>query len=118
VYQIYWVDKVVVDKAIGHRLAWHLIIILSLGYGFIDTVMVHAQTLPEDIPEEVLRTEIYTDARSPVDGKLLTAAEYIELNEQLEAVDIPARYLVSDKLQNLVQLLKLRKFIRQIVPFF
>jgi hypothetical protein len=106
VYRIFWADKAIA-----------LITILALAPL---TPIVEAQTLPPptEIPEEVLRTEIYIDARSPVDGKLLTAAEYIELSEQLESVNIPSRYLVSDKLQNLIQLLKLRKFIRQIVPFF
>ncbi|AFY73033.1 hypothetical protein Syn7502_00913 [Synechococcus sp. PCC 7502] len=74
----------------------------------------------EDIPEEVLRTEIYTEARSPVDGSLLSAAEYIELGESLKQSieNIPPRFLVSDKLQYLIDLLKLRKLIRQVVPFF
>jgi len=31
---------------------------------------------PEDLPEEILRTEIITEARSPIDGQPLTAAEY------------------------------------------
>ncbi len=74
----------------------------------------------EDIPEEVLRAEIYAEARSPKDGKLLSAAEYIELNQLLrESIDnIPPRFLVSDKLQRLIDLLKLRKLIRQVIPFF
>ncbi|NET51390.1 MAG: hypothetical protein F6K09_22505, partial [Merismopedia sp. SIO2A8] len=38
---------------------------------------------PEDLPEEVLRTEIITEARSPIDGKPLTAAEYAQLQAQL-----------------------------------
>ncbi len=74
----------------------------------------------EDIPEEVLRTEIYTEARSPIDGKLLSAAEYIELDESLQATinNIPPRLLVSERLQKLIDLLKLRKLIRQVIPFF
>lgn len=31
---------------------------------------------PEDVPEEILRTEIITEARSAIDGQPLTAAEY------------------------------------------
>jgi len=71
-----------------------------------------------DIPEEVLRAEIYTDARSPIDGKLLTAAEYVELMENLRSLDrIPPEDLVSPQIQEVINLLKLRKFLRQIVPF-
>ncbi len=82
-----------------------------------------AQTSPnqdplEDIPEEVLRAEIYTDARSPIDGKLLSAAEYTELLETLRSLDrIPPEDLVSPQIRQVVDLLKLRKFLRQFIPF-
>jgi hypothetical protein len=71
-----------------------------------------------DLPEEVLRSEIYTDARSPIDGRKLTATEYVELMEKLRSPDnIPPEYLVSPKIRELVDLLKLRKFFRQFIPF-
>lgn len=38
---------------------------------------------PEDIPEEILRTEIILEGRSPLDGKPLSAAEYAELEARL-----------------------------------
>ncbi len=74
----------------------------------------------DDLPEEILRTEIYTTARSPVDGKLLTAKEYIELREDLEEqiAKLPPEALVSQKVRDTIDVLKLRKFIRQIIPFF
>ncbi len=72
----------------------------------------------EDTPEEVLRAEIYTDARSPIDGKQLTAAEYTELMEKLRSLDnIPPEDLVSPKVREVIDLLKLRKFLRQFIPF-
>ena len=78
------------------------------------------EMLDQDIPEEVLRSEIYAEARSSVDGKLLSADEYIELNQSLrESIDnIPPRFLVSQKVQRLIELLKLRRLIRLVVPFF
>jgi hypothetical protein len=43
---------------------------------------------PTDLPEEYLRTKIILEARSPLNGEVLTAAEYndllTELNQQLE----------------------------------
>ncbi len=92
-----------------------------VGSTCLSTELLLAQTesavLP-DIPEEVLRSEIYTDARSPIDGKLLTAAEYVELMEKLRSLDrIPAEDLVSPQIQEVINLLKLRKFLRQILPF-
>ena len=74
--------------------------------------------LAEDIPEEVLRTEIYTDARSPINGKLLTATEYVELMDKLRSLDsIPPEDLVSPKIREVVELLRLRKLLRQFIPF-
>lgn len=72
----------------------------------------------EDTPEEVLRGEIYTDARSPIDGKQLSAAEYTELMEKMRSLDnIPPEDLVSPKVREVIDLLKLRKFLRQFIPF-
>jgi uncharacterized small protein (DUF1192 family) len=38
-----------------------------------------------DLPEEILRTQIILEARSPLNGEVLSAAEYAELIAQLEA---------------------------------
>jgi hypothetical protein len=75
-------------------------------------------TLNNDVPEEVLRAEIYTDARSPLDGRLLTAREYLELQEELSNLDgRTSASLVSPKLRELIELLKLRQTLRQFIPF-
>ncbi len=70
---------------------------------------------PEEIPEEVLRTEIITEARSPVDGKPLTAAEYAQLQAQLQARPIAPQ--LSPKVRETILLLRLRRVIRTILPF-
>ncbi|WP_414551933.1 hypothetical protein [Anabaena sp. CCY 0017] len=69
---------------------------------------------PEDIPEEILRTEIILDARSPVDGKPLNAAEYAELQEQLQVSPPPK---LSADLRQTIYLIQLRKALLQIFPF-
>lgn len=71
---------------------------------------------PEDIPEEILRTEIITEARSPIDGKLLSAAEYAELQASLQ-LDSPPQPMVSREIQHLLFLLRIRSQIRLIFPF-
>lgn len=71
---------------------------------------------PEDTPEEVLRTEIIIEARSPINGKPLTAAEYAELKAELEGRQ-PTRAQVNPKLRQLIFLLRLRRVIRRILPF-
>ncbi|MGF1604252.1 MAG: hypothetical protein ACFCU8_20010 [Thermosynechococcaceae cyanobacterium] len=78
-----------------------------------------AQTLPppKDIPEEVLLNEIITEARSPIDGSPLTAAEYAELQAQLRiaAEDVPGR--VSPRIQTNISLLRVLKILKTLLPF-
>ena len=69
---------------------------------------------PEDTPEEVLRTEIIMAARSPVDGKSLSAAEYAELQAQLQARPVPK---LTPRIRDQVFLLRLRKTLLQLFPF-
>ncbi|MBH8577270.1 hypothetical protein I8752_30745 [Nostocaceae cyanobacterium CENA369] len=69
---------------------------------------------PEDTPEEILRTEIILDARSPIDGKFLTAAEYIELQEQLQVSPPPK---LDPKIREQLFLLRIRKALLQLFPF-
>ncbi|WP_228014548.1 hypothetical protein [Fortiea sp. LEGE XX443] len=69
---------------------------------------------PEDIPEEILRTEIIIDARSPIDGKPVSAAEYAELQAQLQIAPPPE---LNTKLRQTVFLLRIRKALLQFFPF-
>lgn len=71
---------------------------------------------PQDIPEEVLRTEIILDGRSPIDGKALTAREYAELKTRLAQPASSPK--VDPDIQELIFLLQVRKFIKTIIPFF
>lgn len=75
-----------------------------------------AQALPppEDIPEEQLRLEIITAARSPIDNQPLTAAEYAQLQTQLQQGPAPE---VPAQLRQLLFLLQLRRTLRTIIPF-
>jgi hypothetical protein len=70
---------------------------------------------PQDIPEEVLRTEIITEARSPIDGKPLTAAEYAQLQAQLTEGTNPP--FVNSEFQQLIFLLRLRQMLLKLSPF-
>jgi hypothetical protein len=90
---------------------------LSICLGITLGVTQPAVCLPpqEDMPEEVLRTEIITEARSPINGKPLTAAEYAQLKAQLEERTLPPQ--VSPKIRRLIFLLRLRQLFRTIVPF-
>lgn len=69
---------------------------------------------PTDPPEEILRTAIYTEARSPLDGQPLSATEYAELQEQLR--DNNDRETAPDSIREVVFLLELRRVIKPILP--
>jgi hypothetical protein len=98
------------------RLAW---IGVWAIVGWQCTNPVRAIDLPPatDIPEEVLRAEIITEARSPIDGKALSASEFAELviaTQQQIAID-DANAAVSDsKFKEVLFLLRLRGFLRNI----
>ncbi len=70
----------------------------------------------QDTPEEVLRTEIILDARSPVDGKPMSPAEYAALQATQQASYHPAAPL-TPKVRSMLTLLKVRKFIKTYLPF-
>jgi hypothetical protein len=68
-----------------------------------------------EIPEEILRTEIITEARSPLTGEPLSAAEYAQLQAEL---DQPAGgNLLNDDIRRLVFLLEFRRAFKPILPF-
>ncbi|OSO97166.1 hypothetical protein B7O87_01455 [Cylindrospermopsis raciborskii CENA303] len=90
-------------------------VITAVIVGMINhAVTIAVPPLTEDIPEEILRTEIITIGRSPIDGRILTASEYAELQEQLRT--IPPRKL-SPSLRHTVFLLRMRRILLQIFPF-
>jgi hypothetical protein len=78
-----------------------------------------ASSLPPitDIPEEVLRAEIITEARSPIDGKPLSAAEFAELiinvEQQLSREDAIAA-TNSPQIKELLFLVRLRGFLKSV----
>ena len=70
---------------------------------------------PEDIPEEVLRAEITLEARSPIDSKPMTPAEYAELEAKLHEEN-DAQPAISRNVKHLLFLLRLRQAIQNVNP--
>jgi hypothetical protein len=68
----------------------------------------------DDLPEEVLRTEIIFEARSPLDGSPMSPADYVVLQTELQAP--PETISINSELRQLIFLLQLRGAIRPIVP--
>jgi hypothetical protein len=80
---------------------------------------VMADILPadRDIPEEILRAEIITEARSPIDGRALSATEFAELVvETKQQLDRSSAELGagSSKIKETIFLLRLRSFLRSV----
>lgn len=74
-----------------------------------------SQLVTTEVPEEILRTEIIIAARSPIDGKAVSAAEYVELQAQIQTRPYPPK--LSPKIRETVFLLRLRQLIRTFAPF-
>jgi hypothetical protein len=90
---------------------------LLIGLGCVASLGNMAQALPppDDMPEEVLRTERITEARSPLNGEPVDAASYATLQEQLRDPNIET--VVNAEIAQLIQLLELRRVLRPILPF-
>lgn len=86
----------------------------GLGLAFIHPVQ--GLPPPEDTPEEVLRTEIVTEARSSIDGTPLTAAEYTELQARLRST-AAVQPDIAPQIQTRIILLRVRKLLRSVIPF-
>jgi hypothetical protein len=72
---------------------------------------------PDDIPEEVLRAEIITEARSPIDGKPLSAIDFAELVVRVEQTterDVATASLQNSSVKNLLFLIRLRGFLKSV----
>lgn len=87
------------------------------GWQIASTVMANNRLPDSDIPEEVLRAEIITEARSPIDGKALSAKDFAELvvntKQQLDRDDAIAA-TTNPKFKEAFLLLRLRGFLRSV----
>lgn len=98
-------------------------LISRFGFMVIFTVMIvllanhhFAYSLPpvEDIPEEILRTEVITIARSPIDGKPLSAAEYAQLQAKIQNAPPPK---LDSSIRETIFLIQLLRTLRTMFPF-
>jgi hypothetical protein len=100
----------------GH-LRRHSIWICSWWLVAIPISMASNPPLTNDIPEEVLRAEIITEARSPIDGKALSATDFAELIDRVEQQldqDDAVSATKNPKIKNILMLLRLRGFLRSV----
>lgn len=76
----------------------------------------HTLPPPEDVPEEVLRTQIVLEGRSPATGEPLTAGEHAaQQASRRDLLENQPREL-PPQVQQIVILLKLRRVLRPVLP--
>ena len=70
-----------------------------------------------DIPEEVLRAEIITEARSPIDGTAISATDFAELvvttKQELDRQNAIAA-TTTPRLKETLLLIRLRSFLKSV----
>ena len=69
----------------------------------------------EKTPDPISSPAWVVDLRSPLDGRLLTATEYADLQAEIDRLN-EIQPQVSPKIRRLVGLLKFRKFIKRVLP--
>ncbi len=69
----------------------------------------------EDVPEEILRTEIIFEARSPLDGTPLSPADYAELQAELAAPQTTVT--LNSDIRFIVLLLQARRAFKPVNPY-
>lgn len=82
---------------------------------FLTAMPSHTLPPPEDTPEEILRTEIILEGRSPIDGKPVTASEYAQI--EAEIAETPFSPELDSQVREIIFLLGIRKFIKSVTPF-
>jgi hypothetical protein len=101
----------------SHRSIGLLLIVMSGSQLFVPLAQASKPPTPEDIPEEVLRAEIITEARSPIDGKPLSAIDFAELVVQVEQKterDDATASIQNSSIKNLLFLVRLRGFLKSV----
>jgi len=95
----------------------YILIVLTVCFPFPSADFAWALPPEEDIPEEILRTEIIIAARSPLDGKPISAADYAKLEVELQTIPPESMPKVAREVRQIINLLRLRKFIKTFFPF-
>ncbi len=92
-----------------------MLLLTSISMGNTRVQAAESPAIEPDLPEEVLRSEILLDGRSPFDGKRVTATEYAELQQEIEQANA-VEPQIAPKIRRLVGMLKFRKLIKRILP--
>ncbi len=104
-------------RKIGPKLTRSILLILTSSS--LASPIAIAENLPpaNDIPEEILRAELIVEARSPIDGKALSATEFAELLVRVEqqlAREEAAAATKNSPFKDVLVLIRLRKLLKSL----
>ncbi len=71
----------------------------------------------DDVPEEILRTEIIFEARSPLDGIPLSPADYTQLQADLATAQTTRTLNLTPEISFILLLLDARRAFKPVIPF-
>lgn len=79
--------------------------------------LAQSETDTQDVPEEMLQTQITTEANSPLTGLTQTASNNAQEQKQLQvaAAEVPPR--LAPNVYRALELLRLRKLLKSFLPF-
>jgi hypothetical protein len=107
------------------KCSYSLLLVLAIGSNLwlilgANPPSIGAQPIPpnEDVPEEILQIQVIEQSNSPVDGGSRIATDYALEQKQLRVKpeDVPAR--IAPQIKQTIDLLRIRKVIKSLLPFF
>lgn len=94
-------------------------VLLGWEIGVPRSGLAQVATAAQDVPEEMLQTQITTEANSPLTGLAQSATSRANEQKQLQgavAAEVPPR--LAPSIYRAVELLRLRKLLKSLLPFF
>ncbi len=94
-------------------------ILLGWEIGVPRSGLTQVETVAQDVPEEMLQTQITTEANSSLTGLAQSATSSANEQKQLQvgtAAAVPPR--LAPSIYRAVELLRLRKLLKSLLPFF
>jgi hypothetical protein len=74
--------------------------------------------VPEEVPEEVLQIQVGLEANSPLTGQAQVVDAYAQAQQQLRVGATEVSPRLSPSVYRAVELLRLRKVLKSLLPFF
>ncbi len=91
-------------------------LLLSLGYE--RNCWAQATAVAEDVPEEMLQTQVQIEAHSSVTGRTQVAEDYAQEQQELQVAATQVPPQLDPSIYRTVELLRLRKLFKSLLPFF